>query len=72
MQIAAKSPVALLGIKEFLNYSRDHPVDESLNYAITWNMAMLQGTDMKAAAGALMMKQKATFPDLPPGDRSKL
>lgn len=38
--IAAKSPVAVLGAKTFLNYTRDHTVDDSLDYAITWNQGM--------------------------------
>jgi len=63
--IAGKSPVATLGAKTFLNYSRDHSVDESLEYAITWNQCMLQTRDMPTAAMALMSKQPAVFPDLP-------
>uniref|UniRef100_A0A6S8FRZ7 Uncharacterized protein n=1 Tax=Aplanochytrium stocchinoi TaxID=215587 RepID=A0A6S8FRZ7_9STRA len=42
-QIAAKSPIATVGAKKFLNYTRDHNVADSLEYAIAWNMAMLQG-----------------------------
>lgn len=63
--IAAKSPVATLGVKHFLNYTRDHSVDESLDYAITWNMGMLQGEDMKIAAMSMMQKKTPVFPDLP-------
>lgn len=65
VMIASKSPVATLGAKTFLNYSRDHGVDESLEYAITWNQCMLQTSDMPTAAMALMSKQKPTFPNLP-------
>jgi len=64
-KIASKSPVATLGIKEFLNYSRDHTVDESLEYAITWNMGMLQGRDLMKAGIALATKKEATFENLP-------
>lgn len=69
-QIASKSPVATLGIKEFLNYSRDHSVAESLDYAITWNMGMLQGADMKVAGAALMQKSTPAFPNLPVSESS--
>lgn len=63
--IAAKSPVAMLGAKTLLNYSRDHSVDESLEYAITWNQGMLQSSEVGASAMALMSKKQATFRDLP-------
>jgi len=70
-QLAAKSPVVMLGVKELLNFSRDHTVEDSLRFALTWNMAMLQGGDVKLAAAGLMMKQTPKFPDLPDA-RSKL
>lgn len=34
--IAKKSPVAVGGTKHNLNYSRDHGVDESLNYIVSY------------------------------------
>ena len=68
--VATKSPVAILGAKRFLNYSRDHTVADSLDYAITWNMAMLQGSDMKKAALSLLSGETPDFDDLP--TRSKL
>jgi len=71
-RVAAKSPIATMGIKEFLNYSRDRPVDESLNHAITWNMAMLQGSDSMKAAAALLQKKKVEFDNLPEIPQSKL
>ncbi|KAJ1927385.1 putative enoyl CoA hydratase [Tieghemiomyces parasiticus] len=40
--IAAKSPVAVMGTKHLLNYSRDHTVSEGLAYTAVWNAAMLQ------------------------------
>ncbi|KAL1926528.1 hypothetical protein VTP01DRAFT_5649 [Rhizomucor pusillus] len=39
--IATKSPVAVIGTKHNLNYSRDHSVAEGLSYILTWNSAML-------------------------------
>ncbi len=33
-RIASKSPVAVQGTKLHLNYSRDHTVDESLEYQV--------------------------------------
>ena len=63
--IASKSPVATLGIKEFLNYSRDHSVSDSLEYAITWNMGMLQGADLAMATASMVQKSVPEFDSLP-------
>jgi len=63
--IAAKSPIALLGAKAFLNYARDHTVDDSLEYAITWNQGMLQSRDVAAAVVGAMSKKPVKFPELP-------
>lgn len=62
--IASKSPLAITGVKEMLNYSRDHSIADGLEYVVTWNAAMLQGSDPEKAIKAMMAKQKATFDDL--------
>ena len=54
--IARKSPIAVSGIKENLNYSRGRPVEESLKYQATWSACALQAVDVEkglatAAAG---------------------
>ena len=41
-QIAANSPIAVIGTKDNLVYARDHSVAEGLKYEATWNMVMLQ------------------------------
>ncbi|GAB6031079.1 Putative enoyl CoA hydratase [Chamberlinius hualienensis] len=56
--ISQKSPVAVQGTKINLNYSRDHPVDDALDYMSTWNMAMLQTEDVVASASAVISKSK--------------
>jgi enoyl-CoA hydratase len=61
--VAAKSPLSVRGIKEMLNYSRDHSVPEGLNYIATWNAAMLMSQDLTAAMMASMAKQTPTFKD---------
>ncbi|WP_421864682.1 crotonase/enoyl-CoA hydratase family protein [Motiliproteus sp.] len=48
--IAAKSPLAIRGTKEMLLYSRDHSVEDGLNYVATWNSAMLHQQEMFKAA----------------------
>jgi delta(3,5)-delta(2,4)-dienoyl-CoA isomerase len=57
--IASKSPVAVLGTKEIINYSRDRPISEGLNYTAVWNAAMLQTQDVK---DAMMSGLKKTTP----------
>ena len=71
-EIAAKSPIATLGIKEFLNYTRDHSVANSLEYAITWNMSMLQGGDLATATASMVQKSTPQYENLPGMKQSKL
>ncbi|KAI5309480.1 hypothetical protein KEM55_003152, partial [Ascosphaera atra] len=62
--IASKSPVAVQGTKELLNYSRDHTVPEGLRYTSVWNSAMLQTEDISAALLSGIQKRKPTFEKL--------
>ena len=61
--IAAKSPLAMRGTKDVLNYSRDHSVSDGLNYVATWNAAMLLSTDLEEAITAQREKRAPIFPD---------
>lgn len=61
--IAAKSPLAIRGTKEMLNYARDHSVADGLNYVATWNAAMLMSNDLTAAMTAAMTKTTPSFRD---------
>ncbi len=63
-EIAAKSPLAITGIKQVLNYGRDHSIADGLDYVAVWNAGMLQGDDMKEAVKAQMARQSATFANL--------
>ncbi|GBM76893.1 Delta(3,5)-Delta(2,4)-dienoyl-CoA isomerase, mitochondrial [Araneus ventricosus] len=56
--IASKSPVAIQGTKISMNYSRDHTIQEGLEFIAIWNMAMLQSDDVLKAASAGMQKSK--------------
>ncbi len=62
--IASKSPLAIAGIKQSLNYARDHSVEESLDQIATWNGGMLRPEDLMKAMQARMAKQEAEFGDL--------
>ncbi|WP_024302755.1 crotonase/enoyl-CoA hydratase family protein [Pseudogulbenkiania sp. MAI-1] len=60
-QIAEKSPLAIRGTKEVMNFSRDHSVADGLNYVATWNAAMLLSDDIQRAAIAGMNGQPPVF-----------
>jgi len=59
--IASKSPVAIMGSKELLNFSRDHSVQEGLDYTAVWNSFALQTEDLPRAMSAVLAKSTADF-----------
>ncbi|MGL6044872.1 MAG: enoyl-CoA hydratase-related protein, partial [Vogesella sp.] len=61
--IAAKSPLAVQGTKEVLNYSRDHSVADGLNHVANWNAAMLMSEDIQLAVMAAVTGQPAVYRD---------
>jgi enoyl-CoA hydratase len=61
--IAAKSPLATRGLKEVMNYSREHSIADGLNHVATWNAAMLLSADLDEAVKAQREKRPANFPD---------
>jgi len=62
-QIAGKSPLAIRGTKEMLNYARDHSVADGLNYVATWNAAMLMSADLDEAMRAAREQRPPVFAD---------
>ncbi|KAI8813039.1 hypothetical protein BJ742DRAFT_518756 [Cladochytrium replicatum] len=62
--IASKSPIATLGTKHLLNYSRDHSVEEGLRYTAVWNAAMINTEDVGIAVAASLAKKKPVFSKL--------
>ena len=62
--MAAKSPLALAGIKRNLAYSRDHSVADGLDYIATWNGGMLRASELMTAVQAKMSKTKPVFDNL--------
>ena len=63
-EIADKAPLAISGIKEVLNYNRDHTVEESLNYNALWNAAMDFSDDMMEAFKSKTEKRDPDFQGL--------
>ena len=61
--IAGKSPLAIRGTKEMLNYGRDHSVADGLNYVATWNAAMMMSADLSESMIAMREKRLPKFDD---------
>jgi enoyl-CoA hydratase len=64
-EIAEKSPLAIWGSKQMLNYARDHSVEDGLEYIATWQAGMFFGGDMAEAFQAKTEKRKPVFQDNP-------
>ncbi|PHP67964.1 enoyl-CoA hydratase [Zhengella mangrovi] len=62
--MAARSPLAMAGIKRNLAYARDHSVADGLDYIATWNGGMLRAEDLMEAIKARGEKRQALFKDL--------
>jgi enoyl-CoA hydratase len=62
--IAAKSPNAIAGSKEMLNYGRDHTVADTLRHVAALQAATISFDDVELAIQAQRAKQEAAFADL--------
>lgn len=65
-EIASKSPLAVHGTKETINYSRDHSVEDSLAYIAAWQTGMFQPADMMECFRAKAEGREPSFEDLGP------
>ena len=65
-EIAARSPLAVTGCKQMINYARDHSVADSLNYMATWQAGMFQPTDMMQTFAAKMQNKLPAFDPIRP------
>jgi enoyl-CoA hydratase len=64
--IAKHSPLAVSGTKAMLNFSRDHSLNDSLNYMAAWQAGMLQPAEINEAMAAAAEKREPQFKNLPP------
>jgi enoyl-CoA hydratase len=65
--MAQRSPLALAGCKEMINYGRDHSVEESLKQMALWQAGMFQPeTDMMESFMAKSQKRETRFAELCP------
>jgi len=60
-EIASKSPISVRGTKEMILYTRDHSVEDGLNYIATWNAAMLSRQDLMEGLTSQARKKSANF-----------
>ena len=65
-EIALRSPLAVWGSKEMLNYARDHSIADGLDYIATWQTGMYQPADMMEAFAAKSEQRPPAYPDLLP------
>lgn len=65
-EIAKRSPLAVAGCKEMINYTRDHSVTDSLKYMATWQSGMFRPEDMMKVFMAKQQKQEPDFEELRP------
>jgi enoyl-CoA hydratase len=65
-EIASKSPLAVHGSKEMINYARDHTIKDGLDYIAVWQTGMLQSADMTEAFTAKGEKRDPDYDDLLP------
>ena len=61
--LAQKSPLTLRGIKETMNFSRDHTVAQGLHHVAQRNAGMLLSKDLEEAVSAFLEKRKPTYED---------
>ncbi|HYW03986.1 MAG TPA: crotonase/enoyl-CoA hydratase family protein [Gammaproteobacteria bacterium] len=61
--IAAKTPLGIRGTKEMILYTRDHSIEDGLNYIATWNAAMIISEDIREALAARAEKREPRFRD---------
>jgi enoyl-CoA hydratase len=64
--IAARSPLAIWGSKEMLNYGRDHTVADTLRQIAVWQTGMFQPHDMMESFAAKSARREPEFDDLLP------
>ena len=65
-EIAARSPLAVWGSKEMINYARDHTIADGLRHIATWQAGMFHEPDLKEGLAAQAEKRRPRYDDLLP------
>lgn len=63
-EIAARSPLAVWGSKEMINYARDHTIADGLKHIATWQAGMFHEPDLKEGLTAQAEKRPPRYDDL--------
>lgn len=61
--LANKSPIAMRATKAVMNYSREHSIEEGLNFVATWNAGIMSRQDIIESVTATMEKRAPQFED---------
>lgn len=61
IEIAANSPFVVQGVKQVLQFSEEHSIQDGLEYVAQWNAARLQIADLHEAITAFQEKRPPVF-----------
>jgi enoyl-CoA hydratase len=64
--IAKNSPLAVIGCKEMINYTRDHTVADSLDHIATWQSGMFSPEEMMKSFAAKAQRVVGEFEEIAP------
>ena len=64
-EIASNSPAAVYGCKRVIDYSRDHTIDEGLEWINMWNASMLSQSELMEGFQSYKSKKEGNFAELP-------
>ncbi len=64
-EIASNSPAAVYGCKRVIDFSRDHTIDEGLEWINMWNASMLSQSELLEGFQSYKSKKEGNFAELP-------
>ena len=64
-EIATNSPAAVYGCKRVIDFSRDHTIDEGLEWINMWNASMLSQSELMEGFQSYKSKKEGNFAELP-------
>ena len=64
-EIASNSPAAVYGCKRVIDFSRDHTIDEGLEWINMWNASMLSQSELMEGFKSYKSKKEGNFAELP-------
>ena len=64
-EIASNSPAAVYGCKKVIDFSRDHTIDEGLEWINMWNASMLSQSELMEGFRSYKDKSVGDFAELP-------